>query len=120
MVAGIEPDPVTVSSAGRLVKTDNATLGQVLNERTLSELPLASRNFTQLLGLSAGTSTYLTDNTVVGRKSQIVSVNGSRVSQNNIQINGIDAAGSSAYILPLPLPVPAPESIAELKLQTSL
>ena len=119
-VAGITADPVTVNHTAPLIKTDNATLGQVIDERTIAGLPLATRNFTQLLGLTAGTTTYLTDNTVVGRNTSIVSVNGSRVTQNNIQINGIDATGGSAYVFPLTLASPAPESIAELKVQTSL
>ena len=71
-----------------------------------------------MLGLTAGATTYLVDNTVVGRNTQNVSVNGARVSQHNFQINGIDAnAGSGTG---LPLANPAPESIAEFKVQTSL
>ena len=116
-IAGVVAE-TSVNSNGPLIKTDSATLGQVINERTINELPLATRNFTQLLGLTAGTASYLTDNTVVGRNSQNVSVNGSRVSQNNFQINGIDAsAGIGAG---LPLANPAPESVAEFKIQTSL
>lgn len=119
-VGQVVADPITVASDSAIIKTDSPTLGQVFTERSLAELPLASRNFTQLLALTPGASAYLTDNTIVGRNSQNVSVNGSRVSQNNIQLNGIDAAGASAYVLPLSLPVPALESIAELKVQTSL
>ncbi len=117
-VASVIADPVPVNNVAPLVKTDSATLGQVIDSRTISDLPLATRNFTQLLGLTTGANTYLTDNTVVGRNSQNVSVNGSRVSQNNFQINGIDAnAGIGAG---LPLANPAAESIAEFKVQTSL
>jgi hypothetical protein len=105
-VAGVVEE-TTVESDAPLVKTDSPTLGQVFDERTISNLPLATRNFTQLLGLTAGAATYLTDNTVVGRNSQNVAVNGARVSQNNFQINGIDAnAGISAG---LPLANPAAE-----------
>ena len=119
-VAGIIIDPITVNHTPPLIKTDNPTRGQVIDERTVAELPLATRNFTQLLGLTSGASVYLTDNTVVGRNSSNVSVNGARVAQNNIQINGIDANGGTAYAFPLPLANPAPESIAEFKVQTSL
>ncbi|MEO7672887.1 MAG: carboxypeptidase-like regulatory domain-containing protein, partial [Pyrinomonadaceae bacterium] len=114
-VAGVTPDPVTVNPTAPLIKTDSPTLGAVFDSRTVAELPLAARNFTQLFALTAGVSTYLADNTVVGRGSSNVSVNGSRVTQNNIQINGIDATGAVAYVLPLTLANPAPESIAELK-----
>ncbi len=101
-----------------LLQTDGPQLGRVADARTVSELPLATRNFTQILGLAPGTSVYLPDNTVVGRNSQNVSVNGSRVTQNNFQINGIDAnAGISRSV---GLANPAPETIQEFKVQTSL
>jgi hypothetical protein len=116
-VQGIVVEPVVVRIAP-LVQTDGPQLGRVVDARAVSELPLATRNFTQMLGLSPGTSAYLPDNTVVGRNSQNISVNGARVTQNNIQINGIDAnAGISRGI---GLANPAPETIQEFKVQTSL
>lgn len=117
-VAGIVVDPINVSSDAPLIRTDSPTLGSTFDSRTVAELPLSTRNFTQLLGLTAGVSAYLVDNTVVGRNTQNVSVNGSRVSQNNFQINGVDA--NAGISLNRPIPNPAPESIAEFKVQTSL
>ena len=117
-VAGITVDPVTVETTSPLIKTDSPTLGSTFDSRTVAELPLSTRNFTQLLGLTAGTASYLTDNTVVGRNTQNVSVNGSRVSQNNLQINGV--AANAGVSLNRPIPNPALESIAEFKVQTSL
>src|SRR2546422_4696367 len=101
-----------------LVQRDGPQLGRAVNARTVSELPLATRNFTQLLGLSPGTSVYLPDNTVVGRNSQNVSVNGSRVTQNNFQINGVDA--NAGVVRGAGFANPAPETIQEFKVQTSL
>lgn len=118
-VAGIT-ETTTVNNERQLINTENPTLGQVFDQRAILNLPLATRNFTQLLGLTAGTVTYLTDNTVVGRNSQNVSVNGARVAQNNFQVNGIDANGAIGYVFSLPPANPALESIAELKVQTSL
>jgi hypothetical protein len=85
----------------------------------VSELPLATRNFTQILGLSPGAATYLPDNTAVGRNSQNISVNGARVTNNNFQINGIDANSMGTNSAPS-LSIPAPETIQEFKVQTSL
>jgi len=117
-VAAMMAEPDFTFIADPLIQTDGPQLGRVVDARTLSELPLATRNFTQILGLSPGTSVYLPDNTVVGRNSQNVSVNGSRVTQNNFQINGIDAnAGVSRGIA---FANPAPETIQEFKVQTSL
>jgi len=51
--------------------------------------------------------------------TQNISVNGARTTQNNFQINGVDAnrLGVNAAST---LAVPAPETIQEFKVQTSL
>src|SRR6266404_6270227 len=100
-------------------QTENAQLGRVVDTRAVTELPLATRNFTQILGLSPGAATYLPDNTAVGRNSQNISVNGGRVTNNNFQINGVDANSMGTNSAPS-LAIPAPESIQEFKVQTSL
>ena len=60
----------------------------------------------------------LPDNTALGRKRN-VSVNGARVTQNDFEINGIDANNLATNAMSL-VAVPAPESIQEFKVQTSL
>jgi len=117
-VAGVIVDPVMVHIAP-LIQKDGPQLGRVVNSRTVSELPLATRNFTQILTLSPGTSVSLPDNTALGRNSQNVSVNGARVTQNDFEINGIDA-NNLATNAAASVAVPAPESIKEFKVQTSL
>src|SRR5688572_17592097 len=117
-VAGPVTTPVIVNTEAPAVKTGNATLGQVFDGPRAADLPMATRNFTQLLILAPGTSAFLVDNTVVGRNTLNVSVNGARTSQNNFQINGIDAnfgVNSSRQVAS-----PAPESVAEFRTQTSL
>ncbi len=111
-------DPVMVR-VDLLVQSDGPQLGRVVDSRAVSELPLASRNFTQVLGLSPGTTVALTDNAAVVRNGQNVSVNGARVTQNNYQINGIDANRLGVNNANT-LAVPAPETIQEFKVQTSL
>jgi Carboxypeptidase regulatory-like domain/TonB dependent receptor/TonB-dependent Receptor Plug Domain len=112
------PDTVSVR-IDPLLQADGPQLGRVVDSRAVSELPLATRNFTQLLGLSPGTSVELPDNTAVGRNSQNVSVNGARTNQNNYQINGVDANNIVSNNA-VRLAVPAPETIQEFKVQTSL
>lgn len=116
-VTGVTTDPVLIAAVP-LLQTGGPQLGRSVDARTVSELPLATRNFTQILGLSPGTSVYLADNTVVGRNSQNVSVNGARVTQNNFQINGIDANAGIGRVIGFANP--APETIQEFKVQTSL
>jgi hypothetical protein len=113
------PESVTISSSAEVLQRDSSALGRVLDARGVSELPLATRNFTQILSLSPGIATYLPDSTGLGRNTQAISVNGARVTQNNYQINGVDAngLGTNGAVL---VPVPAPETIQEFKVQTSL
>src|SRR5216117_2917699 len=117
-VAGMIVDPVTVRAAP-LIQTDGPQMGRVVDSRAVSELPLATRNFTQILALSPGTSVALPNNTALGRNLQNVSVNGARVTQNNFQLNGIDANKLETNATAL-VSVPAPETIQEFKVQTSL
>lgn len=117
-VGGAIQESVTVSAAW-LIQTAGPQLGRVVDSRMVSELPLATRNFTQILGLSPGTAVDLPDNTAVGRSSQNVSVNGARSTQNNYQINGVFALNVNTNAAAL-LAVPAPETIQEFKVQTSL
>ena len=117
-VAGVDVDAITVHISP-LMQREGPQLGRTVNSRAVSELPLATRNFTQILALSPGTSVSLPDNTSLGRNSQNISVNGARVTQNDFEINGVDANNLATNAASL-VAVPAPESILEFKVQTSL
>ena len=112
-------EQAVVTTSGPLVQTSGPQLGRVVDSRAVSELPLATRNFLQILALSPGTFADLPDNTALGRNSQAVSVNGARRTQNNFEINGIDANALSQNNA-FSIAVPAPETIQEFKVQTSL
>src|SRR5260370_3723125 len=94
-------EQIIVNGLPSLLQTDGPQLGRVVGSRALAGLPLATRNFTQILTLSPGTASYLPDSTAVGRHTQALSVNGARVTQNSFQINGIDATtmGTNGAIL---------------------
>ncbi|HEY6046062.1 MAG TPA: TonB-dependent receptor, partial [Pyrinomonadaceae bacterium] len=102
-----------------LIQTTGPQMGRVVDSRAVAELPLATRNFLQLLALSPGTLASLPANTELGRNSQAISVNGARGTQNNFEINGIDA-NELVFNRSTSLAVPAPETIQEFKVQTSL
>jgi len=83
---------IEVSASGDVLQTETAALGRVVNSQAVQQLPLASRNFTQLLTLSPGTTSALTDATALGRGTQTsVTVDGARTTSNAITIDGIDA-----------------------------
>jgi len=119
LAVGDRLETIVVHGSLPLLQVDGPQLGRVVDFRVVAELPLASRNFTQILTLSPGTASHLPDSTAVGRNSQAISVNGARVTQNYFQINGIDATtmGTNGAIL---VAVPAPETVEEFKVQTSL
>src|SRR5258708_18200897 len=116
---GSVAESITVTGSTPLVQKEGPQLGRVVESRDVAELPLATRNFTQILSLSPGAATFLPDSTGLGRNTQAISVNGARVTQNKLQINGVDAnpMGTNGPIL---VAVPAPESIAEFKVQALL
>lgn len=119
LAIGARVETVVVKDSPPLVQTDGPQLGAIVDSQAAAHLPLASRNFTQILTLSPGTASYLPDSTAVGRNTQAISVDGARVTQNFFQINGIDATtmGTNGVIL---VGVPAPETIEQFKVQTSL
>lgn len=110
---------LTIRPKPALTHADGPTLGRIVDSRAVSELPLATRNYTQLLALSPGADVGLADNSGVGRNSQNISVNGARRTQNNFHLNGVDSntIGTNSALF---IAVPAPETIQEFKVQTSL
>lgn len=117
-VAGTKQS-VTVTAQTPLVQDNTATTGRVIGEKTIRELPLATRNFTQLLALSPGASASLPDNSAVGLNSLDISVNGASRFNNDFQLNGIDTNAIGLNNV-FNYPVPATDSLREFKVQTSL
>ena len=108
-----------VQSQVATVETTAATTGESLGSRSITGLPLATRNFQQLLTLSAGASSDLNSASQLGRGQVYIHVNGGREDNNNYLIDGISVAdyafGELTYT-----PLPNPDSIQEFKVSTSL
>src|SRR5215468_3674716 len=109
-----------------LLQTDNAALGRVIDRGTIVTLPLVNRNYTQILGLAAGTNTDVVDATQLGAGSQEIRANGARSGDNNFMLNGVDANSYGANMTEAApnsgggLAIPAPDTIQEFKVQNSL
>jgi hypothetical protein len=110
---------VTIKAEPPLVQTETAQLGRTVDERTIRQLPLPTRNFQQLLALSPGTYSNLANNIELGRGDATISVNGQRTTSNNVRINGVDANSIGTNSTPN-IAVPATDSIQEFIVQTSL
>jgi hypothetical protein len=110
---------VEVQSQVAGVETTAATTGESLGSTTINTLPLATRNFQQLLTLSAGASSDLNNASQLGRGVVTIHVNGGREDNNNYLIEGISASdyafGELTYT-----PLPSPDAIQEFKVSTSL
>jgi len=108
---------ITVTGAATPVQLSSPVMGQTITN--VGNLPLPTRNFIGLLGLSSGAVTELSDTAALGRGNISLEVNGQRASQNNYTLEGINA---NDFNLPQlnNVPVPSPSAIAEFKTQTSL
>ncbi len=123
---GSQAEKVTVQGDVETVQTSNATVGTVMTSQTVTALPLTTRNYTNLLGLTAGTAVGVFNAATIGRGTQDISVNGSSPNQNNFQMDGasvvsitgggsaLDNGGTSG------IGIVNPDAIQEFKIQTSL
>ncbi|MFL6333908.1 MAG: carboxypeptidase regulatory-like domain-containing protein [Pyrinomonadaceae bacterium] len=112
-------ETVLVTAEGTLVQQESSQVGRVIESRAITQLPLPTRNFQQLLTLSPGTSASVSNNTELGRGDSIISVNGQRTTSNSVRINGIDANSVGTNSTPN-IAVPATDSLQEFVVQTSL
>src|SRR5580698_1898999 len=122
---------ISVSEESQMVETDNYSLGRVANQTAVTGLPLVTRNFAQITGLSPGVAVGVynagelglggTALSQIAKSNDGIFVHGARSYDNNFQIDGISvsdvqgsAAGSGG------IPIPNPDSIQEFKVQTGL
>ncbi|MGB7282475.1 MAG: carboxypeptidase-like regulatory domain-containing protein, partial [Candidatus Acidiferrum sp.] len=118
-IGAVSSEVVVSGEAAQTVNTTNATLGNVLPEKIVQDLPLSTRNFTFLLALNAGTSEVLPDATQAGRGEAVMFVAGQRGTANNLVINGTDSNEILSNNFG-DVPVPSPDSLEEFRVQTSL
>lgn len=107
---------ISVSAAAPLLESETSSLGHVVEEKTVNELPLNGRNFIQLATLGAGTL----PSTRTAERDNFIS-NGARAVQNSYLLDGVDNKNrimgfdkSSAQIVQ-----PIIDAIQEFKVQTS-
>ncbi|MBI3670511.1 MAG: TonB-dependent receptor [Acidobacteria bacterium] len=110
---------VTVTAESSLVQTTSPTTGRVIAESQIRQLPLPTRNFQQLLTLSTGTVSSLSNNTELGRGDVTIFVNGQRGTSNNVIVNGTEVNSPGTNSTPN-VSVPSPDTIQQFIVQTSL
>jgi hypothetical protein len=102
-----------------IVVQDNDTEGRVIDDTQVNQLPLPTRNYTQLLALSPGAVSSLPNNAELGRGDADINVNGQRSTSNNVVIDGTEANSPGTNSTPS-LTVPPPDAIQEFIVQTSM
>jgi hypothetical protein len=127
LAVGSQSQEITVQGETETtIQTSDATVGTVLAGKSISDLPLTTRNYTNLLGLSSGASAAVFNASSLGRGSQDIAVNGGSLNQNNYQMDGVSinvASGSGSTVDNggnAGIPIANPDSIQEFKIQTSL
>jgi outer membrane receptor protein involved in Fe transport len=118
-VAGANVNTVVVTPEAPVLQAETSQVGRVIEGETIRQLPLPTRNFQQLLTLSAGAQASVSNNTDLGRGDINVTVNGQRTTSNSVRINGVDANSIGTNSTPN-LAVPATDSLQEFIVQTSL
>ncbi len=122
---GDASESVTVQEYTSLVQTDNATIGQVVTTRELTELPLNGRDFRNLLSLNPGV-TQPHDGIATSASIRLSgfndslrldSINGARPSSVSYLVDGVSM---NEPLFEYPSQVPAIEAVDEFKLQNAL
>ena len=117
---GAVTESIEVTSAAPVLQSQDASVGQVVDQRSVNNLPLNGRNFTFLAQLAAGVNSPEAD-TRGNAASGAFTANGNRPAQNNYMLDGIDnnsdtvdfLNGTNYVVLP---PV---DAVQEFKVETS-
>src|SRR2546425_2671968 len=122
---GAQTEAVQVEAAVETIQTTSSALGTVATAVTITELPLSTRNYTNLLANSTGANASVQDASLIGKGTTLIAVNGAGNGQNtflqdgivinnwfsfNTGVEGVSVGGFA---------IPNPDAIAEFKIQTS-
>src|SRR5262245_9396210 len=120
---GTISEQTTVTGVSPLVETSNATVGTVIENRRIVELPLNGRNYLQLVALSPNVSAEFADGGQAGsrqggtRSTQQLSISGQRREFNYYTLDGVDNTdvNFNTYIF-----LPSVDALEEFKVQTGV
>ncbi len=111
-------ETVDVKESAIAIDTDTATLGQSVNQKQVTELPLDGRNFLDLLFLGNGAVTLGGEQGQMRQgQGDAISINGARPESNNYMLDGVSITDTS---LVTPAVVLSIDAIQEFKEQTAI
>src|SRR5581483_2850082 len=117
-------ETVEVDTTAEQLQTESSALGNVTTRQMVESLPLVTRNYTQILGLSPGVASDVTNAGGFGRGGggngeEPFVANGGASNDNNFQMNGVpinDLQSSGSFSGGVA--VPNPDALEEFKVQT--
>ncbi len=116
-VAGVA-ESVTVEGQAALINRTDASLGNVVEQDQIAELPIADRNVVQLLSLQPGVA-FLGNQVDQDTDTRSGAVNGMRSDQSNVMLDGIGVNDqNNGYAFTSVLNVP-PDSVEEFRVTTA-
>ena len=116
LAVGAASETVEVQAATAAIETETATVGQVITEKQITDLPLNGRNFLSLLFLGAGA--VMTDGEQGSMRQgagSAISLMGARPTSNNFMIDGTANVDTS---LGTPAVILSVDAMEEFKEQT--
>jgi hypothetical protein len=123
LTLGQAAQTIEVSSAAQLLTTESATVGTVIEEKSIKDLPLNGRNFLQLVALSPNvTYGFMAPNNVQRRQGgsrteQNISVAGLRGVWNNYTLDGV---ANTDVNFNLYIQLPSVDALQEFKVQSGI
>ena len=89
LLAGNRTETIDVTATRAIVRTDSAALGTVIDNRSITGLPLDGRNFYELALLIPGAAPAAPGSAGSARGDLALNINGAREDSNNFLLDGI-------------------------------
>src|SRR5262249_15922850 len=114
---------IEVAGTAALIATENATVGTVIENKRIVDMPLNGRNFLQLVALSPNVSYGFSDSVQATtrqggqRAQQNISVSGQRSEFNHFTLDGVENTdvNFNTYVF-----LPSIDALQEFKVQTGI
>ena len=120
---GTQTEQVTVEANVETIQTSSSALGTVVGNKAATDLPLTTRNYTNLIGLSAGANASVNNASGFGKGGVDTAVNGAMTQDNNYMMDGVamttQQGGSVVAGFYSAFAIPNPDTLQEFKIQTS-
>jgi hypothetical protein len=116
-------ESIEISASAEMLQAENVSLGTVIENKGITELPLNGRNYLGLVALSANANTLSSSSGQAGgrlggdRASQSISAGGNRIMFDYFTLDGVSNTDPdfSTYVV-----LPSVDAIQEFKVQTGV